>query len=72
MLKRFLIDKNTYYNRLNICVACDKFNSSLNKCTVNDVYIPDYIKYNIASCPIDKWQTVGVESSELNYPRIIN
>lgn len=69
---RFLVDKDTYYNRLTICVACDKFDNSLNKCTILDKYIPDHIKFNIASCPIDKWQTIGVEPGEKNYPRIIN
>ena len=69
---RFLVDKETYYQRLSVCVSCDKFDSSLNTCTLNDKFIPKLIRFNLASCPIDKWQTIGVEPGEKNYPRIIN
>lgn len=66
MISRFLIDKESYYQRLSVCINCDKFDNSLNKCTVNDTYVLKAIKYNIASCPIDKWQAIGVDESEKN------
>jgi hypothetical protein len=67
MIARFLVDKETYYQRLSVCVSCDKFDSSLNTCTLNDKFIPKLIRFNLASCPIDKWQTIGVDESEKNY-----
>jgi hypothetical protein len=53
-----LVDKTTYYTRLQICMQCDRFQKLLHRCKECGCIMPAKAKITKATCPLGKWQTV--------------
>jgi hypothetical protein len=58
-INKFLVDKTTYYARLQICTQCDKFEKLLHRCKSCGCIMPAKAKLTASSCPLNKWQQLN-------------
>jgi hypothetical protein len=58
MISSLLVDKKTYYSRLQICTSCDKFEKVLHRCSECGCIMPLKAKIANSTCPLNKWQQV--------------
>jgi len=55
-MANILVDKVTYYDRLQICMTCDSFQKFLNRCRECGCVMPFKAKFVKSNCPLDKWR----------------
>jgi hypothetical protein len=55
-IKDFLVDKDTYYTRLQICTQCDSLQKPIYRCKECGCIMPAKAKLKTSTCPLNKWQ----------------
>jgi hypothetical protein len=59
MIAQFLVDKTTYYARLQICTQCDSLQKSIYRCKECGCIMPAKAKFTASSCPLNKWKQLN-------------